>query len=92
MYYNVGKKIKVLAQICGWISLIGGVIALFIGADFYGGLDEPGPWLFLLCGLVGFVSSWPLYGFGQLIDDVRTIKENGIGQPEENKPDELPEI
>ncbi len=89
MYSNIGGKIKLLAQIYGWLVLIGGLLAFFI---LLGDYDFDEIFYVPLLALTGFASSWPLYGFGQLIDDVREMKESRKGQPEEVKPDELPEI
>lgn len=74
MYENIGDKIKGLAKACGWILLLGGVVAFFIAGAGYG-FDEFLPWLLLLGGLLGFVSSWPLYGFGELIERTQSINK-----------------
>lgn len=77
MYSDIGKKIKGLAIACFIIEAIGAVIAgivlLFEGytsAVFYGLLSITfGPF-------VAWVSSWLLYGFGELIDKVCDIEVN----------------
>lgn len=71
---NIGKNIKDLAQTCGWICLTAGIlvaIALWVEGEGFGvGL------IALVSGFVAFLGAFPLYGFGQLIDDVTTIRKN----------------
>lgn len=91
MYNNVGKKIQILAKILGWLLLFGGAVAWLIlitnGYDsrYYGHVyerdDDLLGWLCLVGGGIGFVSSWLVYGFGQIVEDVRTIREKT--EPEE---------
>lgn len=74
MYKNVGKKIQVLAQVLGWIYLIGGLgscIAILI-------LQEPIEiaLIALGSGFVCMLLTWGLYGFGQLIEDTHDIKKS----------------
>lgn len=91
MYKNVGKKIMVLAQVCGWLLLVAGAIAwLYFLCNGYSRDDSIG-WIYLLAGVVGFVFSWPLYGFGQMVDDVHTMR-NGAAKPVEVPSEELPEL
>ena len=79
MYDNIGKKIKVLAKavfiveaIC---AIIGGIITLITDED----LILFGILLLFLGPLVAWVSSWLLYGFGELIDKVGDIELNTHG-------------
>ena len=92
MYNDIGKKIKILAQVLGWILLIVGVIFALIyltdsnsANDFIGGIG-------LVVGIVGFISSWFLYGFGQLVDDVRIIRNATKEAQKDTVSDELPEL
>lgn len=73
MYNNIGKKIKVLAKVCGWITLIGGFLIFFILLGDYW-IDEI--WYIPFLALLGFISSWPLYGFGDLIENVQKIADS----------------
>lgn len=70
MYEFVADKIKVIAQIFGWLVLIAGIITAVV---FWMGSEPGRGFLALGGGFVGFVLSWILYGFGQLISDVQTI-------------------
>ena len=84
MYNNIGKKIMILSKIIGWLLLAAGVIVCFIllSNDINSGWDRPVRakdniygWIALATGIAGFISSWFICGFGQLVDDVHTICE-----------------
>ena len=81
MFTNIGKKIKILAVIyavLGFIaSTISGMITMFTTMAQAIDYEEPGLlFLGLIMGLliivggclVAWITSWPLYGFGELID------------------------
>ena len=72
MYKNIGSTIKGLAIACGWIFLLGGaIIFALLLQDYY--FSEI--WFIPVIAIGGFLSSWPLYGFGELIDRVKSIEE-----------------
>ena len=75
MYDNIGKKIKGLAMTIFIIEAIAAVIAgiFYIAANEYMLLG-----LLTMAGgfLVAWISSWFLYGFGELIDKVCDIARN----------------
>ena len=73
MYNNIGGKIKAIAAIAGWICLILGIIACIIFWVTDEDLILTGL-VSLIFGIAGLVSSWFLYGFGQLVDDVERIR------------------
>lgn len=91
MYENVGGKIKVCAVVTGWVICLVGILTglalLKISVIFT-----------LLCfigGALGLFGSWPLYGFGQLIEDVSALRSRREApQVEQNQSttDELPEL
>lgn len=92
MYKNVGKKIMVLAQVLGWLLLIAGIIVgLVYLSNSYSGDDMIGV-IALATGVVSFISSWFLYGFGQLVNDVNVIKNKSKNEKQEQPKDELPEL
>ena len=101
MYSEVGKKIMGLAKICGWICLIASVLTWLIlitngYEDWYGGRtyiteDDVFGWAALIFGVLSFISSWPLYGFGQLIDDVHSMRKEA-NAPVALPNDELPDL
>lgn len=92
MYKNVGKKIMVLAQVCGWTCLIAGVIAwlYFLCNDY--SRDNYIGWICLAAAVIGLVSSWPLYGFGQIVDDVNAMRKSAEKPAEAASSEELPEL
>lgn len=74
MFDNVGGKIKTLAAVLGWIDLIAGLI---IASACWAG--EEGFWtgmIPLLAGAILFAAAWPLYGFGQLVEDVSALRQH----------------
>ena len=71
MYDNIGKKIKSMAKVIFWIETISAGIALI-------GLSPIS--LGVLIGIGGFgiavMTTWLIYGFGELIDKVSDIARN----------------
>ena len=86
MYDNIGGKLKLLAKIIFYVqaisSAIGGLAVAAIDDDMvvYGLL------IFLLGPLCAWVSSWFLYGFGELIETNSIIakKISGEALPQSN--------
>ena len=74
MYDNIGEKIKGLAKVMFIVEAIAAVIGgiVLLGYEFLAI-----GWLTLFLGpVVAWISSWLLYGFGELIDNVCTIAAN----------------
>ena len=83
MFNNIGRKIKGLAKTLFWIvailSIIGGLIVLFVmmsnGEEYVVG----GVFAALGIAVFGFIFAWLqnflLYGFGELIDSNQKILE-----------------
>lgn len=92
MYQNVGKKIMTLAKVCGWICLIAGIISWFIFLCNDYSFDNYMGWISLLGGILSFVSSWMLYGFGQMVDDVNAMRKGAENTAEAAPSEELPEL
>ncbi len=83
MYNNVGKKIMVLAQIFGWVCFAAGFItcvAMVASDNMFG-------WIALGGGVVLLFSTWLLYGFGQLVQDVHEMKEKATAPIDEPIPE-----
>ena len=83
MYDNIGGKIKVLAVVVGILLLLGGIIAWLIlitntyeswRDTYYQKADDWLGWVSLVSGIFGYISSWFMYGFGQLIEDTEVIR------------------
>lgn len=74
MYNNVSKVIKAMAIVLGWLLLVGGVVAFFLLKG--NGVWRTTAYICLGGGILSFLMSWVLYGFGQLVEDVHKIREN----------------
>ena len=80
MYDNIGRKIMGLAKflcIVGIIlSIISGLSMIYIGAESYTAeyLIYVGVVEIILGPIVAWISSFVLYGFGDLVDRVRNIE------------------
>ncbi|MDR1330238.1 MAG: zinc ribbon domain-containing protein [Oscillospiraceae bacterium] len=78
MYNNIGKKIKGLAVFFAWLGMIGsiiyGIIMLMQGVN-YGSDAMSGLGLLLMVAgsVISWLSSWVLYGFGELIENTAKI-------------------
>ena len=87
MFDNIGKKIKALTKISCWIGIFASLITGFIFLS----IDEE---LFLIIGLpimIGgpllfWISSFFMYGFGELIDKACDIEKNTRGNAAKNDP------
>lgn len=90
MYDNVGKKIMTLAKVLGWVFLIAGLIIT------EGFVSEKREFLIviipLISGILLFISSWFLYGFGQLVDDVSAMRYAAKEADRDTVSEELPEL
>lgn len=87
MFDNIGKKIKSLANVLCWVGIIASVITAIIMFV----MVEEGPYrteglymglgfAFLIIGpLSSWVSSFFMYGFGELIDKTCDIERNTRG-------------
>jgi len=86
--------------VLGWICLIAGAISWFIlitngYESYYGGYyfiteDDYIGWICLISGILGYVSSWFTYGFGQLVEDVHAMRNQSAEQTVQD--DELPDL
>lgn len=73
MYDNIGGKLKILAKVLAVIgavaSVIGGLVLVDINPIF--------GFLTIIWGpVVSFISSWLVYGFGELIENTQAIAHN----------------
>ena len=80
MFINIGSKIKGLAKIITWVGVIGSfLIGLTFMALFYsnGTLELLAGFAIVLIGsLLAWVSSFILYGFGELVENSDRIAES----------------
>ncbi len=47
--------------------------------------DDVWAWVALVAGVLGFISSWIAYGFGQIVDDIHAMREKQVGLPEKEE-------
>ena len=74
MYDNIGEKIKGLAKAT---AIVEAIAAIIVGIVLWGKTEEGWCALILFCGpIVAWVSSWVLYGFGEIIDKLYDIEHN----------------
>jgi len=76
MFDNIGGKIKSLAQVMCWIGIIGSVISGFVMIGTNEDLAFLGFVVMVVGSLVSWVSSFTLYGFGQLIENTDQLVLN----------------
>lgn len=95
MYSNIGGKLRTLAGILGTIGILAtglGLLLVLISFGNGGGraLVTLVPGLVLgVIGLLEIVSTWPLYAFGQMVEDVHALR---TGNCEKQQSDELPDL
>lgn len=75
MFDNIGGKIKSLAQVVCWIGIIASVICGFILIGTDEDLILLGLLIMVIGSLISWVSSFALYGFGQLIENTDELCE-----------------
>ena len=72
MYNNIGSKIQTIGILLGWsmliLGFIAGIVLLTNGETVIG-------YISIISGVLCFVSSWFIVGFGQLIEDTRNTNE-----------------
>ena len=89
MFKDVGKGIMRIAKFEGWCFFIFFAIAAIVSL-FKGEGQLFFPMIFI--GLFGFISAWPLYGVGQVVDDIHAIRNEVAPEKEIKKEEALPEL
>ena len=104
LFGSIGSKIKTLAKLCCYFCLIVGFLCAFWGALSlsFGNVSEA--YLSskilkdgLILAIVGTASSWPLFGFGELIEKVSFVAdrmekiESKLSPAPEKRPSETKE-
>ena len=85
MYDNIGGKIKGLAKAIFIIETIAAVISgVGIMASGYDTLILTGLLVLVVGPIVAWISSWMLYAFGQLVEDIHAMR-NPQNVAEENQ-------
>ena len=79
MFDNIGGKIKTLAQVVCWIGIITSIIygIVLMGTD--DDLIFLGFIVMVVGALLSWVSSFTLFGFGEIIEDTKLIRKVLVG-------------
>ena len=89
MYSNIGKKLQMIAKICGVFGIICAVVGVAVACMDYDylviGIS------LIASGIASIAGSWPLYAFGQLTNDVHEIR-NDIRNKETISYKDLPNL
>lgn len=75
MFEYIGIKIMSLAKVMAWIGI---VVSIIVGLMLLANDSILGMIVMALGSLMSWVSSFVLYGFGQLIDDVSVLKQKAL--------------
>ncbi len=81
---GVGIKIELLAKALAGLFIIAGLLTWMIGIE-----DSLLAWSALSCGLIMALFTLPLYGFGQMVDDVSAMRK-GAEKPMDVTPSKEP--
>lgn len=80
MYSNIGKKLKTLAMVIGIIEAVAAVVTgmvLFVeGLDYDEELIPVALLIMFIGPALAWISTWVLYGFGELVDKTCDIARN----------------
>lgn len=77
MYNNIGKKIKGFAKVIAIIlAIIYAIIGIALIVSNKEGAYIGGLLIILIGPFIAWISSWFLYGYGELIDNTSAIREN----------------
>ena len=76
MYKNIGEKIKIGAKV---IFVVWTIVAVIAGFTLLMSTDKEmvfsGLLLLVIAPVIAWVSTWIIYAFGQLVEDVHAIRE-----------------
>lgn len=73
MYENIAGKLKIIAKLLGLISILGFAYFLYVAVASGGE-----PIIIAICALfaVLFIFSFPIYGIGELVGEVKQISKS----------------
>ena len=94
LYKNIGDKVCKWAVFCGWVGVFAVVIGMICMLLWLDG-DDVFMILGIACmasGVLSVISSWPLYAFGQITNDIHAMQESGLGMAAAKQEEELPEL
>ena len=93
--YNISTLAKIIGYILLIVPIVLSIVVAYFGGEVVAVLNATNDILIsksgfqilcvligILLGAFGYISAWVLYGFGQLVDDTKTIKQDlrGIGE------------
>ena len=79
MFDNIGEKIKSYAQVVCWIGIIASVIYGIVLMATDDDLIFLGFIVMVIGALVSWASSLTLFGFGEIIEDTKSIRKVLVG-------------
>ena len=85
MFNNIGKKIKSLAVFVTWIGIIASIVSGMAIMTGGGEMIIIGIILIIVGGIASWVSSFLLYGFGELIEKICLIDERQFKHVQDQK-------
>ncbi len=89
MFDNIGEKIKVLAKVLFWIGVLGSFVLAFYYLYMFSGYGGAAIIIFAVTafagGLISWISTIFLYGFGQLVENSdKLVKLNQTKKADQN--------
>lgn len=95
LYSNIGDKVCKVAEICGRIGAVCAAIGLVVSVICISG-GEYETLIFgviaAVLGIVSVISSWPLYAFGQITNDVHAMRTSASQKTNATQFSDLPEL
>ena len=75
MYNNIGNKLKILAR---FIFILESIVSFFAACAIYVTVNSLGLTLIIMIfgPIIAWISSWTLYAFGELVEDVSVIRQS----------------
>ena len=90
LYSNIGDKVCKVAMVCGCIGIVCAIIGFFIWAG--NSFDEIAGLILAAIGVFCLLSSWPLYAFGQITNDVHAMRTSAPAKVSAPQYSDLPEL
>ena len=86
MFSNIGGKIKALAQFCTWAGIIASVLTGAMILQNPRGNYVVGVAIIVFGSLISWISSFVLYGFGQLVQNSDAmVKDRNVNAYENDR-------
>ena len=92
IYSNIGDKVCKLAMACGCIGIVCAVIGILAYFNAENDIAGIGGIVLIALGVFCTVSSWPLYAFGQITNDVHAMRTSAVTKTSDHKYSDLPEL